>query len=127
MKPLMGKKILLAEGDNSIKRLIADSLNESGAEVEYALTPKEIATKTKLHAFDFAIIEKNLSGADAYNITKVLKANDESSDIDVIVLISNPNPGEIIEGKESGVTTFLVKPFNKTQLISTIEKVIARQ
>lgn len=81
-----GKKILIAEDDNSIRRLIEVTLKREGAEVlsaEDGLEAMQIISKTKPHLIVADAMMPNMSG---FDLCRMVKNNADLREVPFILL-----------------------------------------
>jgi AraC-like DNA-binding protein len=65
-----------------------------------------------------------LPGVSGYEICKLLKANEITSHIPIILLTAKVDQKSKIEGFESGADAYISKPFDKSELIARIRQLI---
>jgi signal transduction histidine kinase/DNA-binding response OmpR family regulator len=73
---------------------------------------------------DLIISDLMLPGVSGYEICKLLKANEITSHIPIILLTAKVDQKSKIEGFESGADAYISKPFDKSELIARIRQLI---
>ena len=61
---------------------------------------------------------------DGFEAIRQLKANDSTRDIPVIMLTAKRHDADLIHGLSSGAASYLTKPFNPTELVVLVERVL---
>ncbi|WP_133137039.1 response regulator [Legionella rowbothamii] len=107
------KTILLVEDDPSIQ----DAMQLIFQELEYKLllcTKAEDVLAENMPVPDVYLIDKQLSGFDGIELCRILKRNERTKAVPVIILSASPNIKEL--ALEIGANYVLQKPF-KIQLL----------
>ena len=123
-KKFFGKRILIAEDDQSIKRVIQEAFAQEGAEIEVATSSNALIAHTMKTAFDLVIIGRKLEGNDSYAVLGELKEKGTLDDTAIIVLLVQPEFEDIEDGRAVGADAFLVKPISIDKLLKTTQKVL---
>jgi twitching motility two-component system response regulator PilG len=75
---------------------------------------------------DLVLLDIILPKMDGYKILSIIKENRELKDIPVVMLTSKDGLIDKFKGKMAGSNAYLTKPFEPTDLISTVNKYIAK-
>ncbi|MDQ6755556.1 MAG: response regulator [Bacteroidota bacterium] len=113
------KKILVVDDDQSILDAMEIALGLEGYEVETTTKGEETFSKISTFHPDLIFMDVYLSGMDGREITKQLKANDETKNIPVIIFSANKSMKNVF--KESGASDFIGKPFNMDELYAKVK------
>ena len=62
---------------------------------------------------------------DGYKLCRLIKDNDSIRDIPVVLLTTLSDPGDIIHGLAAGADDYILKPYDKKDLLNKIEQVLA--
>lgn len=73
---------------------------------------------------DLIITDLMMPKLDGYTFTKSIRNNDKTSHIPVIMLTAKAALDDKIEGLETGVDSYLTKPFNSKELKATVRNLI---
>jgi len=65
-----------------------------------------------------------MPGMNGYELCEKIKSDDRTKDLPVILLTSLSDLEEVIEGLSCGADSFITKPYDKSFLISNIEKIL---
>jgi DNA-binding response OmpR family regulator len=116
----MVKKIFVCDDDEGILDIVKIILENKGYEVNVTSSGKGIEKKITNYMPDLILLDLWIPGMDGKEITKVLKRQQKTKKIPIII-ISALNETEKIS-KEIGADGFLSKPFDINDLIKIVEK-----
>lgn len=119
-------KILVVDDEKNIVELIKFNLAKERWDVEYVFdgySAIEHATNSKP---DVIILDIMLPEIDGLEVCRVLRANEETASIPIIMLSAKSEELDKILGLEMGADDYLTKPFSPRELIARI-KVRLRQ
>jgi len=120
------KKILVADDDPEILQLLDTALRQNGYET--ILCPDGAVAVVQLSKEHPALVllDIKMPKVDGYGVLQILKANEETRDIPVIVMTGVES--EIEEGRGKVLTLsarqFITKPFSLDYLVGEIQKLI---
>ena len=116
------QKILVIDDDPDISMMIKMMLEFKGYTVSIAERP-DIAEQTLLASqFDLIIMDMLLSGTNGVDVCRQLKKNQQLSGVPIIMISAHPNAKT--ECAEAGADDFIAKPFDMTDLISTVRRFV---
>jgi CheY-like chemotaxis protein len=119
------KRILVADDDPVILRLIQVNLELEGYQVLTANNGEEaVATATAEHP-DLVILDIMMPRLDGYQACEQLKAEAATKDIPVVFLSAKAQQSDIEKGKTYGVEEYLTKPFDPTELLDVVERLVS--
>ncbi|HBI86032.1 MAG TPA: DNA-binding response regulator [Ruminococcus sp.] len=119
----MAKRILIAEDDDAIARMIAMNLRAAG--MEPVIFPDGEAAAQSLpadHAYDLALLDIMMPKKDGF----ALFADIQPYGIPVIFLTAKDDLESKITGLQGGAEDYIVKPFEVLELLVRMEKVMSR-
>ncbi|MBV1884390.1 MAG: response regulator [Pseudomonadales bacterium] len=117
-------RILVVDDSASIRQLASFTLQNSGFDTVEADDGKDAVNKASSEQFDLILTDRNMPNMDGIQLTKELRGNDDYKFVPILMLTTESEKDKKIEGKEAGVTGWIVKPFNPDTLISVIKKVL---
>lgn len=121
----MMKRLLVAEDDLDIARLVQFQLQFSGYEVTLAPDGSEALKMARKEPPDLILVDWMMPVMDGLQTVKALKADPSLRHIPVILMTARAQGHDIQAGISAGAAAYLVKPFPLEQLISTIREVLA--
>ncbi|MCA1703398.1 MAG: response regulator [Actinobacteria bacterium] len=116
------KRILIADDDPVILRLIQVNLELEGYEVMTASNGHEAVAVATAELPDLVILDIMMPRLDGYQACEQLKGQDSTKHIPVIFLSAKAQQGDIDKGQTFGVAAYLTKPFDPTELLEVVEQ-----
>lgn len=116
----MNKKILIVDDDLAILEAISIALELENYKTKLLTNGDEVLSVSKDYKPDAILLDILLSGEDGRNIAKILKADEETCNIPIIIMSAHPTAKQTI--KEIGVNDFIAKPFDLDKLLDTLKK-----
>lgn len=118
------KKILVADDEERIVKLVSDFLKIGG----YEVLPASDGAQT-LELFNknpdiaLAIIDIMMPELDGWALTKEIR---KTSDLPIIMLSARAEEFDLLTGFESGIDEYVTKPFSPAVLVKRVEALIKR-
>ena len=120
--PATKKRILICDDDPVILRLLQVNLELEGYEVVAAHHGEEAVRLAAIEHPDLVILDIMMPRMDGYEAVKEIKSNEETRNIPVVFLSARAQQADIEKGRAYGVTDYLTKPFDPTELLDVIER-----
>ncbi|SDL69269.1 response regulator transcription factor [Halarsenatibacter silvermanii] len=115
-------KILVAEDEPSVRRLICFKLKKEDFIVDEVEDGQEAMKKLRSESYDVLILDLMLPMLDGLQILK--KINKENIDIAVLILSAKSQEKDITRGFELGADDYITKPFKPQELIIRLKKLL---
>ena len=74
--------------------------------------------------FDLILLDLMIPGISGFDLTRILKNDDETSEVPIIMLTAKGEESDIVKGLEIGAQDYITKPFSLKVLMARISKVI---
>jgi DNA-binding response OmpR family regulator len=116
--------ILLVEDEVRIADTLRIGLSENGYEVEVAYDGQIGWRLFQSKKFNLLIVDINLPGITGYELTKMVRAQNE--DIPIIMLTALSSLDDKIEGYDAGADDYIIKPFEFKELLMKIRVLMRR-
>ena len=119
--------ILAADDDEIILGLVVYRLEHSGYRVITARDGDEAVKQAFAEKPALAVIDVMMPKLDGYEVTRALRANDDTKDIPIILLTARVQEEDVDKGFEAGADDYLRKPFSPQELRSRVHALLARR
>jgi DNA-binding response OmpR family regulator len=113
----MGKKILVADDEEVIRKFLKIHLAKLGYEVKEAADGEQAMEQLGKDDFDLLICDILMPKKDGWEVIKEVKTNPKTKNIPVIVLTAKNEDSDMFKGYDLGVNYYMTKPFTKGQLL----------
>lgn len=119
------KKILIADDEERIVKLLTDFLTAAGFKTVAAFDGKQAFDifTTQKDDISLAVIDIMMPEIDGWELTRRIRQN---SDIPIIMLSARAEEFDLLEGFDSGIDEYVTKPFSPAVLVKRIEALLKR-
>lgn len=118
------KRILICDDDPVILRLLQVNLELEGFEVLLGHNGEEAVEIAQSEHPDLIILDIMMPRLDGYQTCEKLKQNESTKEIPVVFLSAKAQQSDIDRGKTYGVADYLTKPFDPTDLLDVVERLL---
>jgi DNA-binding response OmpR family regulator len=119
--------VLVADDDDDIRDLVAFRLARAGYEVLRAGDGQQALDLAREHHPDLAVLDVMMPKLTGYDVTRELRANQETSRIPVILLTARVQEADVARGFEAGADDYVKKPFSPQELKARVQAVLGRR
>lgn len=124
----MGKEtILVVEDEEDVLELVRYNISRNGYNVETAITGEDGIIKTREIMPDLVILDLMLPSVDGLEVCKILKNDQKTEHIPIVMLTAKGEEADIVTGLELGADDYITKPFSPRVLIARIKAVLRRK
>ncbi|MBV8462830.1 MAG: response regulator [Acidimicrobiales bacterium] len=121
----MTRRVVIAEDEAIIRLDLKEILQDEGYEVVGETgRGDEVVDLVATHQPDLVILDVKMPGADGLEAARAVR--DLGQRVAVLVLTAFSQRNLIDEARDAGVIAYLVKPFQRIELIPAIEQAMAR-
>ena len=118
---MMGKKILIADDEGMIRKVLRVNLVKWGYEVREAVDGAQALEELSKNNYDLLICDVMMPNKNGWEVLKEVKSNPKTKDMPVIVLTAKNEDADMFTGYDLGATYYMTKPFTKAQLLFGIK------
>ena len=111
-------RVLIIEDDPQTARFVADGLTDAGHNVEVANDGQMGLKLAVVEAYDVLVVDRMLPGIDGVSIVQSLRSLGVACPI--LFVTSLGGVDDRIDGLEAGGDDYLVKPFDRAELIARV-------
>jgi DNA-binding response OmpR family regulator len=115
--------ILVAEDDDSLRKLLALTLKLDGYHVILAKDGREALNVFDAHTVDFVLLDVNMPLLDGLEVCSELR---KRTDVPIIMLTANTRTDDVVTGIELGADHYMTKPFVLHELRARIRATLRR-
>lgn len=120
----MGKKILVADDEPHIVQLVQVILGRQGYDVIAAADGQECLDKVWSEKPDLVVLDVIMPYLDGIEVLKRIRGAPDTADLPVIILSQKDEDRDVFEGFHHHVDMYLAKPFNPTELIKFVKRIL---
>ena len=118
------KRILIADDEERIVKLVSDFLNASGYETVCAADGKEALDIFNTDSnISLAVIDIMMPEIDGWEVSREIR---KKSDLPIIMLSARAEEFDLLTGFESGIDEYVTKPFSPAVFVKRIEALLKR-
>lgn len=118
----MPVRILLAEDERDLNRIVAARLAREGWAVDAFLDGAAALDAAAATEYDAAVLDVMMPGADGYAVLEALRSADPS--VPVLFLTARDSVDDRVRGLDAGANDYLVKPFALRELLARVRAMV---
>lgn len=120
----MENKILIAEDEDNIRKLIASYMVNEGFKVIEAANGEEAIDKfDNSYDFSLVILDVMMPKIDGYEVCRYIRKH---SDVPILMLTARDTEADEISGFNSGADEYISKPFSPRILVTRVKNLLKR-
>lgn len=119
-----GRKILVVDDDRMSRLLLNTILSRISYRVSEAFDGEDCLEKAELFCPDLILMDVGMPGMDGLDVTRLLKNNDETKNIPVMIISGHDDLEERVRAVEAGAEDFLSKPVEQTILKAKVKSLL---
>ena len=117
-------RVLIVEDDEAIADVLRRTLRQEGHEVRSSVDGVDALRAAEEFIPDLVILDLGLPGLDGVEVCRRLR---DESDVPILILTARSDLGDRIEGLDSGADDYLVKPFERQELLARMRALMRRR
>jgi DNA-binding response OmpR family regulator len=117
-------RVLVVEDDTEIADVLRRSLRIEGYDVKVSGDGGEALGEATLFEPDAVVLDLGLPGMDGIEVSKKLR---EGGDVPILMLTARDSLEDRVEGLDSGADDYLVKPFEREELLARLRALLRRR
>ena len=120
------KQILIIEDEPDIQQLLSFNLDNNGYKVYTASNGEKGLEVARTEHPDLILLDLMLPGINGLDVCRIIKSDQDTSGISIIMLTALGQEEDIIKGLETGADDYVTKPFSLLVLEARIKSVLRR-
>jgi len=120
----MTKKIVIAEDEQHIGKLITFKLEKEGFEVVWKKDGKTALEAVQSEKPDLVILDVMMPKMTGFEVLKAIKSDENLKDTPVVMLTALGQETDIVSSIDRGAADYIVKPFRPAELLVRIKRLL---
>lgn len=117
-------RLLVVEDDLLLARGLKQGLQQQGYTVDIAGSAEQAGTFVQGEAFDLALVDIGLPGADGLHFIRQLR--DRGNRMPVLVLTARSDMEDTVKGLDAGADDYMTKPYRLPEVAARVRALIRR-
>jgi DNA-binding response OmpR family regulator len=122
----MSARVLVVEDDPDIAELVVRYLDKAGYSTMRVSSGRDALDSVRTKPPDLMVLDLMLPHVDGLEVCRLLRANEKTAGIPIIMLTARADESERIVGLEIGADDYLAKPFSPNELVARIKALLRR-
>ena len=122
----MSARILVVEDDPDIATLVTRYLDKAGFVTERTASGRDALTAIAARPPDLLVLDLMLPHLDGLEVCRLIRGNDATAALPIIMLTARAEESERIVGLEVGADDYLAKPFSPNELVARVRALLRR-
>ncbi len=122
----MSKKIVVAEDEPQIARLIEFKLKKEGYSVTSKENGEEALQAIKEDKPDLILLDIMMPVMGGYEVLRRLKEDENLKNVPVIMLTARAQEKDVVKGIGMGAEDYITKPFHPAELLARVKRILAK-
>ncbi|TET08361.1 response regulator [Candidatus Aerophobetes bacterium] len=123
----MIKKIVLAEDEPQIARLVEFKLKKEGYQVVSKGNGEDALAAIKAEKPDLILLDVMMPVMDGYEVLRRVKEDENLKNIPVVMLTAKAQERDVVKGIDLGADDYITKPFHPAELLARVKKILGRE
>ena len=122
----MPMRILIVEDDPDIAELVGRYLDKAGFITEPVVSGREALISIAARPPELVVLDLMLPHVDGLEVCRVIRSNEATAAMPIIMLTARAEESERIVGLELGADDYLAKPFSPNELVARVRALLRR-
>jgi len=122
----MAKKIVLAEDEPQIARLVEFKLKKEGYEVTWKPNGEEALEAIRKEKPDLILLDIMMPVMDGYEVLRRIREDENLKSIPVVMLTARAQERDVVKGIDMGADDYITKPFHPTELLARVKRILGK-
>ena len=115
---------MVVDESATVRHVLRSTLDNAGFEVIEAVSGQDALDKLEGEKLEMMTTDPNMRAPDGIELIKIVRKNPEYRFIPMIMLTTESAEDKRQEGKATGASSWVVKPFKPKQLLQMVEVVL---
>jgi len=123
----MNELIAVVDDESDILDLVSLHLKKAGFRVAEFIDSKGFIRSLDKKTPDLVVLDLMLPDADGFDVCKVIRSDNRTADMPVIMLTAKTEEMDRVLGLEIGADDYVTKPFSPKELVARVRAVLRRK
>jgi phosphate regulon transcriptional regulator PhoB len=123
----MAKKILIAEDEHDVIKLLKYNLEKEGFKTIYTSDGSLVLAEIRRNEPDLVILDLMMPGVDGLEICRQIRRHEKYGSLPVLMLTARSEEADRVVGLEIGADDYVTKPFSMRELVARVRALLRRQ
>jgi DNA-binding response OmpR family regulator len=114
------RRVLLADDDPGLRRLISTTLGTEDFDLLHATDGEEALSMARQQRPELVLLDVNMPKMDGFEVCRALKSEPDTAGIKVVMLTARGADVDRAKGREAGADDYFIKPFSPVQLLNKV-------
>jgi CheY-like chemotaxis protein len=120
-------RVLVVDDSSVVRELIAVNLELEGLEVVRCVDGMEALERVAEQRPDAITLDVMMPRLDGFAVVERLRDDRSTADIPIVIVTGRASAADLARGKALGVDAYLTKPFEPSQLVATVLRLVDQQ
>lgn len=120
------ESILIVDDEEDILELVKYNLEREGYITFCAPTGEDALKMANDIKPDLIVLDLMLPGMDGLELTRIIRKNNSTTNIPIVMLTAKGEESDIVTGLELGANDYMSKPFSPRELVARIRAILRR-
>ena len=123
----MTARVLVVDDSSVVRELIAVNLELEGLEVVRCIDGLEALDRVAEQRPDAITLDVMMPRLDGFSLVERLRADRATADIPIVIVTGRASAADLARGEALGVDAYLTKPFEPSELVATVLRLVDQQ
>ncbi len=123
----MTARVLVVDDSSVVRELIAVNLELEGLEVVRCVDGMEALERVAEQRPDAITLDVVMPRLDGFAVVERLRADRSTADIPIVIVTGRASAADLARGEALGVDAYLTKPFEPSELVATVLRLVDQQ
>jgi two-component system, OmpR family, alkaline phosphatase synthesis response regulator PhoP len=119
------KKLLIADDEPGIRRLVRMTLEDEQFEILEAADGEEALTIAREQMPQMILLDVTMPRRSGLDVCRALKKDPATAGITIVMLTARVQEADLQEGRDAGADDYFVKPFSPIALLRKVDETLA--
>lgn len=121
---MSAKKILVADDEPHILRIVKDKLSNAGFAVVSVTNGEDALSAAINEKPDLILLDVMMPKMSGFEVCQKIKADESIKHIPVILLTARGQESDIKAGLDAGASEYITKPFSPRQMLTKVKEML---